>query len=169
MGDSASPEQAFGDVQAVAGYVDGLFQTYGVFKHRFGRLPVLSIAASWRTNAMVLDVEDGDATPANAADWVRRAHSDGYTLPALYTSLSELPSVIHALELVGVPRRAVRLWTAHWTKHPHLCSEAACGLAGEPPGATQYRPGRLGAPDLSFTSIEWVRAVIASHRVSSFR
>jgi hypothetical protein len=70
--------------------------------------------------ADVLDVENGAATPADCASWVKRATIDvmlktrpGQRNPAIYTSESNVTAVVNALVDGGV-HGGVGLWVASW-------------------------------------------------------
>lgn len=110
---------------AAAGYVNGLYNTWsqiqaGPWKHK------LPIAVSVSADAECLDVEAGDATNDQAPDWVKRQHGRGIHKPVVYTSVSNASALLSTLARSGIQRDEVRLWTAHYTFHPHLCSPA-CG------------------------------------------
>ncbi len=52
-------------------------------------------------------------------------------------SVSGWRGVMASLAAAGIPRHAVRIWTAHCTGRPHLCSPA-CGYGVDSPAdATQ--------------------------------
>ena len=125
---------------AYAGYVGGHWPTYTAVKARFPGVPVLSIAVTSTEDAECLDVEQGDATAADAPGWVRRQQGLGVALPVVYTSLSNVPAVMQALNAAGVWREQIRLWTAHYTEQQHICSPAACGV-GVPVDGTQWHSG----------------------------
>lgn len=124
--------------EAVAGYTDGKWQTYKPLVQAFPRAHHLSIAVFPSDDAECLDIENGDATPEQAPAWVRKQHARGISRPVVYSSLSAMPTVLAHLAGDSIPRRQVRVWTAHYTYRPHLCS-AACGFGftGEA-DATQY-------------------------------
>jgi hypothetical protein len=75
-----------------AGYVGGNWPTYEAVKARFPDALVLSIAVNSSEDAMVLDVEKGDATPADVPAWVERQIARG-SVPIIYCSSSVLPDV----------------------------------------------------------------------------
>lgn len=72
--------------------------------------------------AAVLDVEPGDATPSQAADWARHklsANPNG--LARIYTMQSEWPAVQAAVATLPPQMRShVRYWIADPTGYPHL-------------------------------------------------
>lgn len=144
---------------AMAGYVDGRWPSLGAMRRRFPRALWLSIAVRPSTDAMVLDVESGDATPNSATDWVERQHRRGLSRPCLYTSLAAVPELERALRLAGIARNRVRLWTAHYTGREHICG-IGCGVPMiEPPGATQHTTEPGADIDVSLTTLGWFTAV----------
>ncbi len=164
MYDSTVASRIPADALAAAGYVDGRWPTYQAVVARLPSRPVLSIATSPASDAMVLDVEGGDATPAAAAAWVARQHRRGYQRPCLYTSLGAVPTLQDALREAGIPRSAVRLWTAHWTGSAHICSKRELRALEEPPGATQYATDSSAGVDVSITTEGWLDAVLHDYR-----
>jgi hypothetical protein len=115
--------------EAVAGYVDGRWPTYAQIVKKFPHAKYhLSIAVFASDNAEVLDVETGDATIAQAVDWVKRQHARGNARPDVYTAASWGENLINALSKAGfVYGRDYRWWSAHYTYQPHLCGPK-CGF-----------------------------------------
>lgn len=120
--------------EAVAGYVGGSFPTYVELNRDFPHANRLSIAVNSREVAECLDVENGDATPAQVASWIESKHSLG-NRPCIYADLSTMPSVIYFLKEAKISRNKYRLWVAHYT-----------GVASIPEGfdACQYTQTALG-------------------------
>jgi hypothetical protein len=128
----------------VAGYVGGRWPTYVPLVHAHPHAHHLAIAVSASEDAECLDVEAGDARPDQAPAWVRRQQARGVHRPVLYASVSAMPAVLSALSTAGIPRDAVRLWTAHYTGRPHICTPA-CGFGfGTTGDATQWTDRALG-------------------------
>lgn len=114
----------------VAGYVDGLYANVGTMQRRFPNAVVVRIAVSSHTNdGHVLDVEQGDATPAEAVGWVTMRRHAGYE-PTVYCNSSEWPLVRKAFRDANVDEP--HYWIAQWD-----------GIAQVPTGtvAKQYRNG----------------------------
>jgi hypothetical protein len=123
---------------AVAGYVDGLYQTAPALAARFPHAHLLTIAVSAADDADCLDVETGDATPAQAPAWYERQQARGVFRPCLYASVSVMQSqVIPALQAAGISRADVRLWTAHYAGL-HRCGPSACGELSTDADGTQW-------------------------------
>lgn len=115
---------------AVAGYVGGNYETWPEIIHNFPDAHKLSIAVNAGERARCLDVETGDAVPAQAPDWVRgmlERHPDLY--PVLYGSISLMPEILGAMLDSGFKRNEFLLWSAHYTFHPHICGPKSCGYA----------------------------------------
>ncbi len=106
--------------QAVAGYVGGYWPTYHPLCVKFPKAYHLSIAVSASEDADCLDIEAGDAVPAQAPGWVVRQQHRGVYRPVVYSSVSQMPKVIDALTRGGIARTEVRVWTAHYTYAAHI-------------------------------------------------
>jgi hypothetical protein len=91
-----------------------------VLVQRFPHAHRLSIAVNASEDADCLDVETGDATPAEAPAWFHRQIKLGKKLPCLYANTSTMPAVITALAAAGIQRNQYRVWTAHYTGVPHI-------------------------------------------------
>jgi hypothetical protein len=142
MFDSVTVGNMPASAPAVAGYTSGLFPTWPHLAALFPHARRLSIAVSSAHDAECLDVEPGDATPAVAAGWVKRQQARGIKRPVIYASRDNMPAVLAALQAAGIPRSAVRLWSAHYTFHEHICSPA-CG-ARFTADATQWTDKAIG-------------------------
>jgi len=114
MYDSVDLSQIPADARYIAGYVDGNWPTYETIRARWHRARVLSIAVTAAHDAECLDVELGDATPAQAPGWAWRQLARGATRPCIYASLSVMPAVIAAMSRAGLHRTVYRLWVAHY-------------------------------------------------------
>ena len=145
MFDTTTPDEVpTGNVQAVAGYVGGHWPTYARLAQDHPQAHHLSIAVNAHEDAECLDVEAGDATPDEAPAWVKRQQGRGVQRPVLYASVSAMAAVLAALARAGIDRSQVRLWTAHYTGHAHLCT-ARCGFGFRwTADATQWTDRALG-------------------------
>lgn len=144
MYDSIDLSQIPKDAAAVAGYVGGRWPTYPKVVSQFPNAEHLSIAVNATQNADTLDVENGDASNADAPAWVKRQLAKGAKKPVVYTSLSNATSLLKTLQAAGISRSQVRLWTAHYTFVPHRCSsKCGFGFSGQA-DATQYNDHALG-------------------------
>jgi hypothetical protein len=115
------------DAQAVAGYVGDWCTTYWKLVARCPKAMHLAIAVSAEEDAECLDVETGDATPAEVPAWVRRQLDRGVRRPVIYASVSTMATILALLEEAGIASSEIRLWTAHYTQVAHLCGPESCG------------------------------------------
>lgn len=127
-----------------AGYVGGYWPTYNTLVATFPGHSILSIAINSSENAECLDIENGDATPADAAAWFARQKAAGVTRPCLYSSVSEMPQVIADLNAAGVARDGYRLWCAHWGDGAHICGPSSCNQISIDVDGTQWTDTALG-------------------------
>jgi hypothetical protein len=157
--DSVDASRLPGDTAFMAGYVDGRWPSLAGMRRRFPHASWLSVAVQSTDDAMVLDVESGDASPVQAAGWVRRQHRAAVLRPCLYLSLARIPELERALAAAKIPRSTVRIWSAHYTGHAHICS-SACGVPMEErPGATQFLSDQERDIDVSLSTAGWFNAV----------
>ena len=105
---------------AVAGYIDGHYQSFADLAKRFYPHAHCVSISVWGNDAACLDVETGDATPSQVPGWVRRQQSNGAKRPIVYANRSTMPAVWSALNGAGIKRNEVRLWVADWTGTPHI-------------------------------------------------
>ena len=148
MFDSVTVSEIPQNAEAVAGYVDGQWQTYRELVVKFPKAKKLSIAVAAEHNAECLDVESGDASNAQAAQWIRRQWGRGVKRPKVYTSVSNWKALQAELSAAGIKRRpwgkSYRRWSAHYTWKPHRCGRS-CGMPGfGRAGATQWTNKALG-------------------------
>lgn len=144
MYDSVDVSQIPAAALACGGYRDGRWPTFQALSERFPHARLLSIAVSASTDADCLDIEQGDATPAQAPGWVKRQHARGIPRPCLYANASTMPAVLAALKAEGIPRGMVRLWSAHYTV-AHICGPDTCAYPGVPAcDGTQWTDRALG-------------------------
>lgn len=130
----------------VAGYVDGLYKWSDADWSRFPTAVKVRIAVFSSTNdGHVLDVERGNATPAQSVDWVLLRRAAGVD-PTVYMNLSTWPVVRAAFQARGVPE-------------PHYWVADYDGVAVIPAGAVakQYADDQLlGVPwDISVVAAYW--------------
>lgn len=130
--------------EAVAGYVDGRWKTYNELLKHFPKAHHLSIAVFAQDDATCCDCEKGDLTADQVPDWVKRQKARGVKRPVVYASLSEMAGILVRLQAAGIPRREVRIWTAHYSYKSHICTKN-CGYGlGTTADATQWTDRALG-------------------------
>lgn len=144
MYDSVSPSEIPGSALAVAGYAGGRWPTAHLLPELFPHAHHETIAISVDEDADTLDVEQGDAKPAQVVAWVRRQHARGKERPGVYCSLSLAWRIWLRLKLARIKRKRVRLWTAHYTYKPHRCSPLCHFGFLARADATQYTDRALG-------------------------
>lgn len=118
--------------KAVAGYIDGRWQTYLKLLIRCPLAKHVSIAVFPQDNADVLDVEPGDASNAQAPAWVKRQRARrkagvkyNTRLPMLYTAASNGEALIAVCTKAGLSYGVDYLWwSAHYnpTLGEHICN-----------------------------------------------
>lgn len=140
MYDSVTVGEIPTDAEAVALYIDGNFKNWEEWTHKSNKL---SVAVSPEHDAACLDVETGDATPAQAPAWVHRQLQRKQYKPVLYANRSTMPQVIAELNKAGIPRTSVRLWSAHYDGFAHICGPRSCGAPFVADG-TQWTDKALG-------------------------
>lgn len=119
MYDSVNPSAIPSNATMVAGYADGLYANVPAMKARFPHATIVSIAVRWTTRAQVLDVETGDATPAQAVQWCTQTMADksNHEL-TVYCNTSMWPSVRAAFKAAGVTEP--NYWVAQYDNNPSI-------------------------------------------------
>lgn len=129
---------------AVAGYVDGDFITAPELAQRFPNAHILSIATGPEHDADCLDVETGDADPADVPGWYERQRAGGAARPCLYADASAMQAGIVPLIRSGaIARPLVRLWSAHYAGE-HICGPLTCGAVSIAMDGTQWTDRAMG-------------------------
>lgn len=126
-----------------AGYLNGSFANLTTIANRVGSDPIIvSVSPNGANGARAIDIESGDAVPADAPRfWHNSNHGGtGYGqkdsgIPVFYTSAGDLQAVINELAWAGITRDKYLLWSAHWIGY-HICGESVCGYPQA--DATQY-------------------------------
>ena len=147
MYDSTTASDIPLSAEIVAGYIDGIYCWTTQDWARFPNAQHVTIAVFASTNnGMVLDCEDGDATPAQCPAWVQMRRNAGLAQPTIYCSQSLWPQVQSAFNAAGVAQPDY--WIASWTGSPFLVPGSV---------ATQYAdpPSSGGHYDVSLTNGVW--------------
>jgi hypothetical protein len=133
MYDSVTPSAIPTNAALVGGYVDGAYAWSNADWARFPRSVKVRIAVFPRTNdGHVLDVEQGDATPAQAPGWVTMRRNAGVD-PTVYCNASTWSAVISAFQSAGVA--APHYWIAHYDGSPAIPAGAIAKQYNDPPGS----------------------------------
>ncbi|MEZ0066663.1 hypothetical protein ABIA32_002675 [Streptacidiphilus sp. MAP12-20] len=126
----------------IAGYGDGYYQNTAEFRARFPHATIVEIAVSSHHDlGQVLDVETGDATPAEAPGWVERRRAAGVD-PTIYCNSSTWPTVRAAFQAAGVAEP--HYWIAQYDDDPTI-----------PTGAVAKQYADPGPYDLSSVADYW--------------
>lgn len=119
--DSTTPTNIPARQQVVATYDDGPHPTSPSLVT--GRKSVMWISITGHDyGASVVDVEPGNATPAEAASWAwHKLKSSPDAVARIYTMLAEWPAVRAAVASFPAPMRArIHWWIANPTGQPHI-------------------------------------------------
>lgn len=127
MFDSIDLSQFPPNPEAVAGYVGGRWPTYDELLVKFPRAHHLSIAVTAQQRARCLDIEPGDASPAQAPDWFHNYADRSQGPPVLYCSASTVAQLVETMRVSGIARDRYLIWSAHYTHAEHICSPSRCG------------------------------------------
>lgn len=118
MYDGVTPSRLPSGAPLYAGYVDGHYANIPAIRARFPHARIVGIAVSPHTNAgTVLDVEPGDASPAQAPAWVKMRRAAGVD-PTVYCAATTWPAVRAAFKAAGVAEP--HYWIAAWDGHATL-------------------------------------------------
>lgn len=138
MYDSVDLSQVPANAPAVAAYVDGRFANVPEARKRFPQAHILTIAVFAKDDADCLDIETGDATPAQAAGWVARQFARGVKRPCLYASAGTMQVILESVNAAGISRDTLRLWSAHYTMRSHICGPHSCKEMTQDADGTQW-------------------------------
>jgi hypothetical protein len=145
MYDSVTLSEIPADPPAVAAYVDGEYANATEATRRFPHALILTIAVDPAHDADCLDIETGDATPADAAGWYDRQRARGVTRPVLYANASTMQAdVVPVIQAARIGRGSVRLWSAHYLDVAHICGPHSCGELSIDADGTQWTSTAMG-------------------------
>lgn len=143
MYDSIDPATIPTSATMVAGYADGLYANMNGMAARFPGAVRVSIAVAYTTTAQVLDVETGDATPAEAVLWCTQTMaSTPNSHLTVYCNTSTWPSVRQAFQSAGVTEP--QYWVAAYDGDPTI-----------PAGAVAKQYQNTSGWDLSSVADYW--------------
>lgn len=128
--------KSFPDAAMVAGYVNGDYAWTQAEWDLFPHAVKVQISVTASANAGdVLDVESGNATPAQTAGWIKTRKAAGYYRPTIYCSLATVPAVRQGTGAY-ILGEDYDIWVADWTGSPHEVT--APGTPTATCSATQY-------------------------------
>ena len=136
---------------AYGAYYDGPYPDIQAMIDHVGTSPVIiSISPYGSNGARCIDIEPGDAIPADAPQfYFNPSHNSGQKdagKPIIYCTASDAQAVLDYMANAGIARDDWYLWSAHWIGY-HICHPDSCGFP-EADG-TQY------ASNSSFDSNVW--------------
>lgn len=157
MYDAVTPANIPVTAQMVAGYLAPSRYTWTAANWaRFPDAVKVRIAVRSSTNdGHVLDVETGDATPAQAPVWARMRRASGYAYPTIYCSVSVQSQVIDAFNQAGEPLPL--WWLAHYDNIDALPAGAIAKQYADPGPVDRsivadFWPGvDTGVPEMELT------------------
>jgi len=118
MYDSTQPAKVPAGAQLVAGYVDGPYKWSDEDWGRFPGIPHVGICVNPADDlGDVLDVEQGDATPAHVPAWLQLRRKAGVD-PTVYCSASVQGQIAEACRQAGVAQP--HYWIALWNRVPSV-------------------------------------------------
>lgn len=129
MADSIYPDNLPSGYDAYLGYSDGSWPTAALLPSKFPGKHVVTLTVR-DVNAATdgCDCENGDLTPAHAADFAKNRLAAGARRPVIYASTSQMFAVLDELAARKVARAQVRLLTAHYDARygRHVCGPSTC-------------------------------------------
>lgn len=144
MYDGIIPGDVPAGAQLYAAYLDGTWADYNAMAARFPNAVHVSVAVSAGLDAgKVLDVERGDATPAESVNWVLARRKAGVD-PTVYCSMSAWASVQAAFKSRGVAQ------PHYWVADYSLGNNPAI-----PAGAVALQYADRGGYDVSVVASYW--------------
>lgn len=129
MADSVNPAGLPPGMDAYLGYTDGSWPDFAVIRAQHPGVPVFGLTVYLKNEGDGMDVEPGDATPAQSATYVKMRHGAGIARPIIYSSASNTNECRRSLDDAGLPRSSYRLMSAHYGVGPHICGNPGtnCG------------------------------------------
>ena len=144
MYDGIVPGEVPAGAQLYAAYLDGNWPDYNAMVARYPHAVHVSIAVSSSYNGgKVLDVENGDATPAESVNWVLARRKAGVD-PTVYCSMSAWATVQAAFKARGVAQ------PHYWVADYSLGNNPAI-----PAGAIALQYADRGGYDVSVVADYW--------------
>lgn len=111
---------------AYGAYYNGTYANVSGMRARFPGAYIVSITPDGLNGAMCIDIEPGDAIPADAPGFWHNSNHGGAVKPWFYASAGSVRAVIDNLSAAGIPRSAYFIWSAHYIGN-HICGPGTCG------------------------------------------
>lgn len=131
MGDAVTVSNLPPGLDAYAGYIDGRYANIGAIASQHPGAYILPITVWLANEGTAIDIEPSDANPPDAPAFVNLRIAAGVSRPVLYSSISEMPAVVAALNASKLPRYTYRLWSAHYDVGSHICGPTTCRYQGD--------------------------------------
>jgi hypothetical protein len=153
MPDSIHPTDLPAGYPAYLGYVDGKWPTCATIRAQHPTAHHICLTVTGATiDAHGIDCEPGNPDAASSAGWVHsKLSSAPQSRPVVYASVHGspgygMPDVLHQLTAHGITRDKVRLLSAHYTGHAHICGPRSCGAISIDMDGTQWTDQHPGTP-----------------------
>lgn len=116
------------ELVALLGYDDGAFNDFAQIVSEYPKCRHASYTVTAAVDGDILDIERGDASPADFPGWCHRHHNIRLDRPAGYCSASQIDAVVNAAAAAGLRRSEYLIVSAHYTRQPHICGPKTCGF-----------------------------------------
>jgi hypothetical protein len=149
MFDSVTLEAIPLNAPMIGAYANGRYQNFERAQVRWPLATVVAIsvvAAGASDLAHVLDVERGDATPAQFGAWADAMRAKRVLRPTAYVALGQAEDLVSANRAQG----RLDLWVANWTGLPHQLEVPGANVV-----AVQYAAPGHGSPGDYDLSVVW--------------
>lgn len=122
--------------EVIGSYANGRFANTAAAKQAFPNARHIQYDVNGtRPDADILDIEPGDASPPTGPVWSRK-YKGSLPHPGLYTSASNIATVVSTMLDAGFSREQFLIQSAHFTFTEHICGPGTCGFPQA--DATQY-------------------------------
>lgn len=147
MFDGITPADVPAGAALYAGYTDGKWPSYAALAAKFPGALHVTVCVTARDAAQVLDVENGDATPAQAPSWAETERSRGNPFPVIYCNQENTwPAVRQAFADQAVAEPVY--WVAAYVNDPTQ-------VPAIPAGAVALQYYDFGGYDASVVADYW--------------
>lgn len=130
---------------AYLGYVDGHWPDYEAEVQKFTSAHIIGLTVFDVQQGDGCDIENGDLTAQQGAQWAHDAQGR-VSRPIVYSSVSEMETVIAEALALGLTRAEFRVFTAHYGEGAHICGPMTCKYPGltQSADATQWTDTAAG-------------------------
>jgi hypothetical protein len=128
MYDGITPASVPAGAALYAGYINGRWPSYTALMAQHPGKLYVSISVNSLGRAKALDVENGDATPAQAPGWVKAQRAAGDPYPVVYMNEATWPQV--KAEFIAQNVAAPLYWVASYVADPSRVPAIPAGAIG---------------------------------------